>query len=365
MTIQRISLTLYSRIRSYINNLHPHKNNELYHIVEEILSAVMPLWSETLKSLSFSPQRIWYEGDAHDIPKKLLPQRRSDEDETDWYEREYEEMDKLEREFFRYPEPDLDRFEFKPPEASFIQDQFSKQGLQVIVKLANIHLTPSDPIYEGGTWHFEGQLNEHICSTAIYYYDCSNITESRLSFRQGVDPEEFDGDGWSYGPGRPDRRGFYYEQNKHAFLELVFGLGNEEPALQDVGSVLCREGRLITFPNVLQHKVQPFELMDKTKAGHRKILALFLVDPHMKIISTANVPPQRKDWWEEKLWAEGSLGNNIPLELHRQICDDVEGFPFDLETAKKWRQELMEERSSYVVQQEQDLEEATYSLCEH
>ncbi|GIJ97934.1 hypothetical protein Aspvir_000040 [Aspergillus viridinutans] len=54
---------------------------------------------------------------------------------------------------------------------------------KVIVKLANIKLTPEKPEYEGGSWHIEGQLNEHICATAIYYYDGENITESTLTFR--------------------------------------------------------------------------------------------------------------------------------------------------------------------------------------
>ena len=34
--------------------------------------------------------------------------------------------------------------------------------LQIIVKLANIHLTPEKPTYEGGTWHVEGQANESM-----------------------------------------------------------------------------------------------------------------------------------------------------------------------------------------------------------
>ena len=34
--------------------------------------------------------------------------------------------------------------------------------LQIIVKLANIHLTPEKPKYEGGSWHVEGQLNENM-----------------------------------------------------------------------------------------------------------------------------------------------------------------------------------------------------------
>ncbi len=33
-------------------------------------------------------------------------------------------------------------------------------NLQIIVKLANIHLTPDKPEYKGGSWHVEGQLNE-------------------------------------------------------------------------------------------------------------------------------------------------------------------------------------------------------------
>lgn len=34
--------------------------------------------------------------------------------------------------------------------------------LQIIVKLANIHLTPEQPEYPGGSWHVEGQANESM-----------------------------------------------------------------------------------------------------------------------------------------------------------------------------------------------------------
>jgi hypothetical protein len=51
--------------------------------------------------------------------------------------------------------------------------------------------------------------------------------------------------------------------------------------VQTIGNVECREDRLIRFPNTLQHLVGPFELEDPTKPGHRKILALFLVDPNV------------------------------------------------------------------------------------
>jgi hypothetical protein len=43
---------------------------------------------------------------------------------------------------------------FLPPEEHPLP---ADKRLQVIVKLANIHLTPEKPRYDGGSWHFEGQ----------------------------------------------------------------------------------------------------------------------------------------------------------------------------------------------------------------
>lgn len=157
-----------------------------------------------------------------------------------------------------------------------------------------------------------------------------------------------------------------YEQGDRAWLELVFGLRNEEPAVQIVGSVETREGRLITFPNILQHQVQPFELADKTKPGHRKILALFLVDPHIKIISTANVPCQRRDWWARMINSDTDVLAKLPLELKDKVIEEVGDFPFTLERAKELREVLMAERKEYVmVYQTENFESVTISLCEH
>lgn len=33
-------------------------------------------------------------------------------------------------------------------------------------------------------------MNERICASALYYYDCENITESFLAFRQRVEEDE-------------------------------------------------------------------------------------------------------------------------------------------------------------------------------
>jgi len=130
--------------------------------------------------------------------------------------------------------------------------------------------------------------------------------------------------------------------------------------------VLCREGRLITFPNILQHRVLPFQLADPTKNGHRKILALFLVDPRMKIISTANVPPQRRDWWAQEVLNEvkdtGRGLAKLSPELTDMVFERVEGFPISMEDAKKVRLDLMKERSQQVDAQQNMFTQREFSL---
>jgi len=63
----------------------------------------------------------------------------------------------------------------KPEKTVDLRGDYSENGLQVTVKLANIHLTPKKPKCKGGSWH----VNEYICAPAIYY--SSNIPTSRLA----------------------------------------------------------------------------------------------------------------------------------------------------------------------------------------
>jgi hypothetical protein len=209
------------------------------------------------------------------------------------------------------------------------------KGLQVIYKLANIHLTPEKPSYAGGTWHVEGTMNESIVASAIYYYDQDNITDSHLAFRQSIEPEVVI---------------MIPEQNEHESLEAYLGVEQEGAAVQPLGKVLTREGRLLVFPNVIQHQVQPFKLQDSTRPGHRKILAMFLVDPHRPVLSSANVPPQRRDWWAEDVRKAGGL-DVLPNEIFDLTVEMIDDFPLSWEQAVKHREILMEERSAFVKDQ--------------
>ncbi|KAM5469176.1 hypothetical protein MauCBS54593_004528 [Microsporum audouinii] len=355
-------------ITSYINNLHPKEHKELYGILEQVISRAIPLWNATLSSLLYASREYKrieytscvYDPDPNNIPEKDRPQQLPDEDEGSYDER----ICNWEREVRKVALPEPGDFtprkqpdpydESKKPldwrEMVDLQGDYEKTGLQVIVKLANIHLTPEKPRYDGGSWHVEGQLNEHICATALYYYDSVNITESRLEFRHLA--SFYDADEVKY------------EQDDHAWLKEVFGCEQYGSTVQEIGSVLCKEGRLVTFPNKLQHRVRPFELEDPTKPGHRKILALFLVDPNLRIISTANVPVQRADWLGRSVPRDGALGN-LPRELFDEVVSYLGDNAISMEEAKELRLELMEERKAIVAEVDNSFSEVTFSLCEH
>jgi hypothetical protein len=145
----------------------------------------------------------------------------------------------------------------------------------------------------------------------------------------------------------------------------VFGCENYSSGIQAVGTVDTTEGRLLTWPNILQHQVQPFELADHSKPGHRKILALFLVDPNIRIISTANVPCQQRHWCSDSVERGSGALTDLPLELREKVFSDVEDFPLSLREAKELRLELMEERKGFVVENNESFEQHTFSLCEH
>ena len=188
--------------------------------------------------------------------------------------------------------------------------------LQVIVKIAEILLTPEKPLYRGGTWHVEGMQNEGIVATAIYYWECENIKDSQLAFRQVVQAPAAESDN-----DNPETRA-YVEA-----LDLMMG-----PLNQEIGTITPASGKCVTFPNLYQHRVSPFRLEDKNKPGKRKILVFFLVDPNHPILSTSVVPPQQRSWFQ------------------RQDKDDKDDkdWPMEQKEAEDHRLKLMEERKFYT-----------------
>ena len=337
----------------------------MYPIIEELVNLAIPMWDLTLElslhnKFAFeskgTTRRIECKGcmgyvkERNDFASDEQPAQRENEADQAFCSRQGEWWDSVKQ--YILPEPDPFN---APPDLTDsdtfhnLRQSYRDNGIQVITKVANIQLTPEKPEYDGSNWHVEGQMNEHIIATALYYYDSENITTSRLSFRQSSMVDEMT---------------IEYEQDDHDWLPLTFGAENEEDMVQDLGSVACTQGRMVTFPNTLQHRVEPFGLLDRSKPGHRKIVALFLVDPTIRIISTANVPAQRKDWWLERVWQTRALPG-LSMELQEKIVHDVEGFPFSLDEAREFRRRLMAERGTFVRTQDSHFRYDTFTLCEH
>ncbi|KAG9073133.1 hypothetical protein KI688_000920 [Linnemannia hyalina] len=322
------------KAKSYINNLHPEEHKDIYPVLEEILEKFLPMFEEVVgemavletkaKKLSVDPYG-WY-------PDR--PEAGSDENEDEVYDAYYEN---------RVPKP-LEIPEFTAP-ADVPKYDLKNTGkpLQVIVKLANIELTPENPTYQGGTWHVEGMANENIVASGIYYYHTENISDSRLNFRIQVQE-----------PG--------YEQSDDSGVRHMYDLWNDGPLVQYLDGVVTKQDRCLVFPNIYQHQVQPFTLDDATKPGSRKILVFFLVNPEEPTLSTTNVPPQQKEWATEDYMKV--VAKLLPPELVHEI-DQLVDWPMELEEAKKHREELMKERKFFVKTMEEEVFARPFSLCEH
>ena len=382
------------RITSYVNNLHPARHQDLYGVLERMLSKAIPLWNAVLfreldgrtaprirtKAAEFDTP----EPDSSEFPHQWddpgsdrnlelikrvekyyeqpdnpmwtdLEDEYFDEDDydqwgipenwrdTDYWGDEWPPSRLVEKRWRRirqlqHPQPTCESWK-EDLENVILEEEFRKRGLQVIIKLSSIELSPERPHFEGGGWHLEGMLNEHICATAIYYYDVANITTARIAFRQTA---------------ALDSMKMRYEQDDHEPLAQIFGCQSltGEPAIQEIGSVATPEGRMIAFPNTLQHRVEPFELQDMTQPGHRRFLVLWLVDPYYRILSTANVPSQQSQWWQDPGKTPAVPGS-----------DEVVQNLMTLEEAKEHRLELMKERTAFHERVEGDVE--TYNFCEH
>lgn len=94
-----------------------------------------------------------------------------------------------------------------------------------------------------------------------------------------------------------------------------------------------------------------FELADKSKPGYREILILYLVDPHIQIISTAHAPPLQEDWaTEKKALIDHILGTRLPLELKRMVEKELDlGELMIMDEARQYRRELIKERESQAT----------------
>ncbi|KAJ7119523.1 hypothetical protein C8R44DRAFT_788312 [Mycena epipterygia] len=334
----------------YINNLHPVLHQPLYPIIEEVLTGFIPLFERVLSDTNRENGRSPFanSGRLGEISCIWGPDGRpepgSDEDEDEVMEKFYDSFDRV------FPEANDYTGQL---EAGFSPISLRGRTVQCIIKLANIHLTPERPGYEGGSWHVEGMKNESIAASGIYYYDEENITESKLAFRIPVHEPEYHGEG------------------DNDCTELLYGMdGRDSECVQEIGAMVTKAGRALSWPNLFQHRVSAFKLSDASKPGHRKILAIFLVDPTVDPITSAtDVPPQQAKWaaeaFEEACAAPTSVLGELPRELRDLIKEKFPKTVMTLKEAEAYRLKLMEERTAFAREYTETVYSTTFNMCEH
>lgn len=144
-----------------------------------------------------------------------------------------------------------------------------------------------------------------------------------------------------------------------------------------------------------QHRVSSFKLIDPTKPGHRRFIALWLVDPTKRIVSTASIPPQQMSWYVEdilesnpsarkealdklppevvELLAAPGITSDRDFRLPQELRDFIRGYlhedesalPMSGKEANEHRIRLMKERSGFVKMAGDADTMEMYNFCEH
>lgn len=315
------------KFSSPINNLHPLRHKPLYSAIEDLIAESIPEWNQVLlyKSLQRNGSRIkspdrrcnacigttsgacscavdfnkfseWIQGTLGNATEK--PPENSDWSPALALNGKYANAKRL-------------------YDSVSLSQGFKDKGLQVHVELVNLETGSDRSTPAEDSWRFQwglnGNRNERIVVTTLVCLRQENLRDGsgRICFRSEMKKKS---------------------RTEHA----VAGRGKVQPGtsapspvsgnplpphFQELGSVSLPEGRTVTFPNTLQHKLR-MDLQDKSKPGRLQFLAVHLVDPHYRVCSTRHVPPQSVSWW----WEAARLGflcwqHEIPLEIKMLFVD--------------------------------------------
>ena len=339
-------------IRSYINSLHPVDDADLYQSISELFLQALPLLEETLKESKAhkehpTPLRVQVKNHPRTWWKpptaKFRP--RNDGENKEAYDQA--------KRYWEYKNRTMVPLEipaFTPPPTDQAKPVFLRgRPLQVIVKLAQLEISPGEA-YTGGHWHVEGALNERIVATACCYLESTNVVGGELAFRVPVTIPK-------------------YAQYDPKGIGLLYGLEEDHNLVQEIGHCRTTAGRILAWPNTLQHCVCPIDLVDDSLPGKRTICCFFLVDPTLRIRSTATVPPQPMAWYVERVRPILTDAGMTDEHLQDKVFDYVSAMPhpekLTYEQACERRDRLMKERQAVQQGPYGDFYFRPFALCEH
>ncbi|CEJ81140.1 hypothetical protein VHEMI01285 [[Torrubiella] hemipterigena] len=208
-----------------------------------------------------------------------------------------------------------------------LQEQFKDEGLQVIIEVQQIEPDQRAtylPMFPSG---INGYRNEHIVATSVMYFDSvnTNATMAPMSLRAPtvLYPRLYQPDLYS---------SFFVEQYGITEGTRTLPPGNppaEYRTMQSVGPIVMPDGRLVAYPNALHRSNASIFLHERGRPYHRRMIAMHLVDPHVRICSTRNVPPQQHGkQWLEAMFSRGRWpGRKLPVELVQMILSYIDYWP--------------------------------------
>ncbi|KAJ6594273.1 hypothetical protein B0H19DRAFT_1246959 [Mycena capillaripes] len=415
---------------SYISGLGPREHfPRLYRLIEKIFLLALPHFKRTLDF-----QYEYEESPSVERWRERLPLRWVGETQSriPITRSEWEKVLDTQRAEKNLQTAKLDEITQAVPKATDVDptdrtqfaldntaDAFSFQGrqLKVIVKAANYQLKTGQT-YKG-TWHMEGMPHERIVASVIYYYDTDpTIVDEGLKFRKGREPgfdfptdEEFQHEAFTISF-RPEADGNSEDEDdegddEDAELDSASDYPSDWednmrtsalPGYIELGCVPTTNftskesetsgtGRMLSFPNWIQHQVGKLSVAETNPKGHvakRKILCFFLVEDgeapenrtshgiimfeehSNEVLTTADVPSQvrmtniRTLRFLLPFICQRITGKNLPAELVQLILDR-ENWGFSREEAERHRQSLMKDR---VVDADAVVGDS-YTLCEH
>jgi hypothetical protein len=326
-------------INSYINSLHPVQYSDTYNAIGSLFVQAIPLLEDALAKAHVKrdlrvPVHGWY---TENEPRDR--EEGEDEDEYDNYlDEHWLDPSRV------FVPPEIPEFAERDFDENRSEMSLRDRPLQVIVKLASLELKPGES-YGGGAWHVEGALDERIVATACCYLDSANVSGGDPSFRTAVcEPS--------------------YEQNDNDGVRNMYGLEDGGALVQDLGSCSTPAGRILAWPNTLQHRVGPVRLVDESLPGKRTICCFFLVDPILRIRSTATVPPQQLAWLSqssEPILGAAGLAAGVCGKILQNLASPS---MMTYDQACERRQRLMDERQA-IFRGDDPFYEQAFNLCEH
>lgn len=413
------------QITSYINDLHPHEQADVYPAIEQAVAAAIDSWNEVLARVDLIP--AWPGPSAGRTPARIrtfgvqYPFGLPAWEEQYWEAKEDEEalarvvatLPSLEDEVSRgevgsraevlsrhtsrfivsrlsfydearhliHPEPgvsfsyqewkegrNVTRAIVPPPSQEpdvdepnvhriypvSIQDEFRHTGLQVVVQINSIELTPTKPRhvdeidhYSEEVWHAaDGVVTDYVAATSLLFFEFDNVQPVGVRFRQPVHLER-----WDFTEAEHDDFDAITEvfdlapPTYNYMLDLCQPMAF--PSVQEMGQVLATEGRVLSFPGPVSYRFEPWELADPSRPGRARYLVVHLVDPNYRVCSTRNVPPQRLDWWAYDVARKAPDAlRRLPAELFDEVvagAADADGI-LDAQGMERVKDAMGEER---------------------